>query len=153
MRRRICSTYHRIMGCCSKAVVVAGCCCCNEAIECPPKIGCAQECMACCLDCKFCCEFPCVPLCCGCCGITLAKNCTICKVRGTCFFFVSQISCPCGEDTPILCTFLPFCMVYPRMGCCLTLDGVKKKRKVAPAPDSKDSNKKQGAPEVAEMAR
>ena len=118
----------------------------------------------CCLDCKFCCEFPCVPLMCGCCGITCAKNATLCKVRGTCFFLVTQCSIPCGGDTPIICTLLPFCMAYPRMGCCLTLDGVKKKRKVAPAPNSKKDDAKcdkkggadnliKGAPTVAEMAR
>merc|ERR1719409_948778 len=117
------------MGCCSKELIVQGCCCQNIALEFPPKLGVAQECSTCCLKCKCCMEFPCFPcLPCGCCGPTCGWNPTLCKVKGTCFCFAVQGSFPCGPETPILFTPLPFCLVYPKTGCCLTLDGAGAKK-------------------------
>mmetsp|Transcript_82137 Transcript_82137/g.255041 ORF Transcript_82137/g.255041 Transcript_82137/m.255041 type:complete len:132 (+) Transcript_82137:90-485(+) len=118
------------MGCCSKSVIVAGCCCENIVLECPPKLGCAAECMTCCLECKACCAIGDAPLPCGCCGPTCACNSTLCKVKQTCLCVAVQGSLPCSDDTPIICTLLPFCAVYPKCGCCETLDSVVKVREV-----------------------
>ena len=125
-----------------------GCCCVNTVLECPPTIGCKQECMTCCISCKLCCALGALPLPCYCCGPTCACNSTLCKVKGTCFCIANQVSCPCGDDTPILCTLCPFLLLYPKVGLCLTLDGAgAKSKKVAP---SDDSHLVAGAPPSAE---
>ena len=65
-------------------------------------------------------ERPLGPWCC--CGPKCAYNATLCKVKGTCCCLAIQGSFPCGSDTPILCTICPFLLVYPKVGCCETLD-------------------------------
>ena len=143
-----------IMGCCSKEVVVEGFCCCNSVLEFPCKLGCAQECMTCCLSCKLCCEIGERPLAappCCCCGPKCECNSTLCKVKGTVFCLAVQGTFPCSDDTPIICTILPFCTVYPKVGCCHTLDslGAKEKKKE----EEKIEVEVKGAPSVVEMSR
>ena len=120
------------MGCCETDIIVQGCCCYNCALEFPPKLGCAEECDLCCLSCAVCCAVGDAPLPCCICGPSCAANCTICKVKGKCFCFKIQASLPCGDNTPIICTLIPFCTCYPKVSCCATTNSIVKKQKVAP---------------------
>ena len=123
--------------------IVCGSCCCNCTFDgFPCKLGVSQECMVCCLDCKFCLAIGDIPLACCCCGPTCSSNCTICKVTGNAFFFRYTGAFPCDSETPIICTLLPCCTVYPKVGCCQTISGVQKKR-VSPS----------GAPDIEVMER
>ena len=102
----------------------------------------------CCLGLKCCLALGHAPLPCCCCGPTcMSCNTLLCKTHGEIFCFKVQCSFPCGDDTPIICTLLPFCTVYPKAACCATTDSVvKPKSKVAP--------KQEGAPpEGFEMER
>jgi hypothetical protein len=114
------------MGCCSKSLIVAGCCCCNAVLECPPKLGCADECEMCCCECKACLALGDAPLPWCCCGPTCVCNATLFKLKATMFCLACQGSFPCGDDTPIICSLLPFCTAYPKMSCCDTTDSVVK---------------------------
>ena len=120
------------MGCCSKDLIVEGCCCYNCALEFPCTLGCTEECDFCCLSCKACCAIGEPPLPCCFCGPTCAANSTICKVKGVCFIFKFQGSIPCGDNTPMICTLLPFCTCYPKVSCCATTDSIVRPSKTVP---------------------
>ena len=133
------------MGCCSKDLLCAGCCCQNCSLQFPPILGCNIEYKCCCLGLKCCLALGHAPKTCCCCGPTcLNCNALLCKTVGEICCFKVQGSCPCGDDTPCICTLLPFCTIYPRTTCCATTDSIRKKPKVAPAG---------GAPTSQEMER
>lgn len=87
-------------------------------------LGCAQECMFCCCKGKTCCAVGHAPLPCCCCGPTCGCNATVFKVEGTILCCSVKGSFPCSSETPILITPLPFCTLYPKRGCCHTLDSL-----------------------------
>ena len=134
------------MGCCSMDTLVSGCCCCNAAIVLPPKIGCRGDIMVCCADVTCCFDLGsiCNPGACCCCGPTCKCNTTLCKLKCTVFCFDVQGSCPCDSDTPIICTLLPCCTIYPRSACCATRASIVKKPKASDAP--KNETMDRGSP-------
>jgi hypothetical protein len=134
------------MGCCSMDTLVSGCCCCNAAIVLPPKIGCRGDIMVCCADVTCCFDLGsiCNPGACCCCGPTCKCNATLCKLKCTVFCFDVQGSCPCDSDTPIICTLLPCCTIYPRSACCATRASIVKKPKASDAP--KNETMDRGSP-------
>ena len=112
------------MGCCpAVGYIVCGGCCCNAQAQFPPKLGCSMEGMICCIDCKACIAVGEAPLPCCCIGPTLAcgnlSQCTLCKLKGELFFLKCVGSFPCQKETPIICTLLPCCTIYPRRACCV----------------------------------
>ena len=134
------------MGCCSMDTLVSGCCCCNAAIVLPPKIGCRGDIMVCCADVTCCFDLCsiCNPGACCCCGPTCKCNATLCKLKCTVFCFDVQGSCPCDSDSPIICTPLPFCTIYPRRACCATRASIVKKPTASDAP--KNETMDRGSP-------
>lgn len=97
---------------------------------------------------QVCLEFPAVPLPFCCCGPTCACNHTLIKGHGKCFCLVTQVSIPCTSDTPIVFAPLPFLVLYPKVGCCETLDSIKKKEK-----EEKKGEPATEAPKADEMVR
>ena len=66
-----------------------------------------------------------------------------------------QGALPCTSETPVICTPLPFFTVYPKVGCCETLDSVKKPKKEADGDmsDIKDIKDSAEAPAKETMVR
>ena len=90
-------------------------------------LGCTGKLAVCCCGFRWCLIPGSLPLMWGCCGLTCTEPCTS-LVKSQCQVACLQTTCgfPCDGENPCMCTLLPFCMVYPRVGCCLKVADVKK---------------------------
>lgn len=58
-------------------------------------------------------------------GCFLVQPKTCCQLQDQCCCLDSRCAFPCTEQVPLICTCLPCCVLYPKVGCCLKVKDIK----------------------------
>lgn len=58
-------------------------------------------------------------------GCFIVSPTTCCQQQNQCCCLDTRCAMPCTEKVPMICTCLPCCVLYPKVGCCMKVKDIK----------------------------
>ena len=111
-----------------KLIPIYGELCCTTSLICENCIGCTGRDTCLCLSMQNkCCRTvsgetandTCCVIVEGSCELVVPKTC--CYTQNQCFCIDERGAFPCTKQSPAVCTILPFCTIFPKIGCCMKM--------------------------------